>query len=83
MTGWAAVLFERSVHPTQVAVMEAMDWIGEPFSPVQFCAMNGHRFEVGHAGYHFRKLVDAGLIECVGQRPVRGAVEHFYRRAAS
>lgn len=37
------------------------------------------RLEVSSVGYHVGALADAGLIEEVGQRPVRGAVEHFYR----
>src|SRR5882757_1122555 len=35
--------------------------------------------EVSKVGYHVTALAEAGLIEEVGQRPVRGAVEHFYR----
>jgi DNA-binding transcriptional ArsR family regulator len=37
------------------------------------------KLEVSNVGYHVGALADAGLIEEVGQRPVRGAVEHFYR----
>jgi DNA-binding transcriptional ArsR family regulator len=37
------------------------------------------RLEVSNVGYHVGALASAGLIEEVGQRPVRGAVEHFYR----
>jgi len=37
------------------------------------------RMEVSNVGYHVNALAEAGLIEEVGQRPVRGAVEHFYR----
>jgi DNA-binding transcriptional ArsR family regulator len=35
--------------------------------------------DVGHVGYHVRKLQEMELIELVDERPVRGAVEHFYR----
>lgn len=35
--------------------------------------------EVSSVGYHVNALAEAGLIEEVGQRPVRGAVEHFYK----
>ena len=35
--------------------------------------------DVGHVGYHVRKLQQLDLIELVDERPVRGAVEHFYR----
>jgi DNA-binding transcriptional ArsR family regulator len=35
--------------------------------------------DVGHVGYHVRKLQQLELIELVDEKPVRGAVEHFYR----
>lgn len=35
--------------------------------------------DVSKVGYHVSALRDANLIEEVGQRPVRGAIEHFYR----
>jgi DNA-binding transcriptional ArsR family regulator len=38
--------------------------------------------EVSKVGYHVSALAKAGLLEEVGQRPVRGAVEHFYRAVA-
>jgi DNA-binding transcriptional ArsR family regulator len=37
------------------------------------------RLEVGNVGYHVTALVEAGLVEEVRHRQVRGAVEHFYR----
>jgi DNA-binding transcriptional ArsR family regulator len=35
--------------------------------------------DVSSVNYHVQVLVDEHLIERVGSRPVRGAVEHFYR----
>lgn len=35
--------------------------------------------DVSNVGYHMGALQKAGLIEEVGTRPVRGALEHFYR----
>lgn len=35
--------------------------------------------ELGHVSYQVSVLKDLGLIEEVGNRPVRGATEHFYR----
>jgi DNA-binding transcriptional ArsR family regulator len=35
--------------------------------------------DVAKVGYHVTALAETGLIEEVRQRPVRGAVEHFYR----
>jgi DNA-binding transcriptional ArsR family regulator len=46
-------------------------------SPVEIAQEIGK--DVGHVGYHVRKLQQLNLIELVDERPVRGAVEHFYR----
>jgi DNA-binding transcriptional ArsR family regulator len=46
-------------------------------SPAEIARKLG--LEVSNVGYHVNALAQAGLIEEVGQRPVRGAVEHFYR----
>jgi predicted ArsR family transcriptional regulator len=37
------------------------------------------RLDVNQVSYHIRQLDEWGLIEEVDNRPVRGAVEHFYR----
>jgi DNA-binding transcriptional ArsR family regulator len=34
---------------------------------------------VGDVSYHVRTLKEAGVIELVDERPVRGSTEHFYR----
>jgi predicted transcriptional regulator len=34
---------------------------------------------VSAVAYHVRRLLEAGLIELAGTRPVRGALEHRYR----
>jgi DNA-binding transcriptional ArsR family regulator len=49
-------------------------------SPVEIAQEIGK--DVGHVGYHVRKLQELNLIELVDERPVRGAVEHFYRAIA-
>ncbi len=46
-------------------------------SPVEIAQEIGK--DVGHVGYHVRKLQQLNMIELVDERPVRGAVEHFYR----
>lgn len=33
------------------------------------------------ANYHVTELLRTGLVELAGERPVRGATEHFYREA--
>jgi hypothetical protein len=74
---WNAILC-LNVHPTQVLITEAMEWIGEPVSPALLTTVFGDGFDVGHVGYHVRKLAEAGVLTMVDTRPVRGALEHFY-----
>lgn len=46
-------------------------------SPAELSAELGEN--LGNVSYHVRKLYKAGVIEIVEERPVRGAMEHFYR----
>lgn len=62
-------------HPTRARAF--MILAERTASPVEIAQEIGK--DVGHVGYHVRKLQQLGLIELVDERPVRGAVEHFYR----
>jgi DNA-binding transcriptional ArsR family regulator len=62
-------------HPTRVRCF--MILAERTASPVEIAQEIGK--DVGHVGYHVRKLQELNLIELVDERPVRGAVEHFYR----
>jgi DNA-binding transcriptional ArsR family regulator len=42
----------------------------------------GARRDASNASYHFRMLERAGLVELVHERPVRGAVQHFFALTA-
>lgn len=46
-------------------------------SPAEISRQSG--YDVNQVAYHVRQLRDSGLIEEVDSRPVRGAVEHFFR----
>jgi hypothetical protein len=83
MNDWAVALFDDFVHPIQVAIMEAFDWIGEPLSPTKFAAMSGDEdpIPVTKASHHFRVLNTYGLLKIVELRPVRGATEVIYTPA--
>jgi len=70
-------LAQLEVHPTKVKILERMRGSDEPLSPVILAKEFG--LNVGHVGYHFRALHGAGFLELVDEKPVRGAVEHFYR----
>jgi DNA-binding transcriptional ArsR family regulator len=62
-------------HPTRARCFSIL--AERTASPVEIAQQIGK--DVGHVGYHVRKLQQLGVIELVDERPVRGAVEHFYR----
>lgn len=62
-------------HPTRARAFSIL--AERTASPVEIAQVIGK--DVGHVGYHVRKLLQLDLIELVDERPVRGAVEHFYR----
>jgi DNA-binding transcriptional ArsR family regulator len=62
-------------HPTRARAFTILT--ERTASPVEIAQEIGK--DVGHVGYHVRKLQQLSLIELVDERPVRGAVEHFYR----
>lgn len=49
-------------------------------SPAELSVELGH--PVGNVSYHVSTLWKAGVVEIVRERPVRGAIEHFYRAIA-
>jgi DNA-binding transcriptional ArsR family regulator len=65
-------------HPTRARAFSIL--AERTASPVEIAQEIGK--DVGHVGYHVRKLQELKLIELVDERPVRGAVEHFYRAVA-
>jgi DNA-binding transcriptional ArsR family regulator len=62
-------------HPTRARCFSIL--AERVASPVEIAQEIGK--DVGHVGYHVRKLQHLNVIELVDERPVRGAVEHFYR----
>lgn len=62
-------------HPTRVAAYVIL--VERTASPTEIA--HHLKMDVGHVGYHVRKLVEIGQVELVDERPVRGAVEHFYK----
>jgi DNA-binding transcriptional ArsR family regulator len=73
------VLVPLVVHPLKVAIVEALWWIGEPLSATDLTKVIGdEEYGLSHISYHMVKLADAGAIEVVSTRPVRGSLEKFY-----
>lgn len=62
-------------HPMRVKILAALNkWV---LSPSGFAKRFGLKLQ--NVSYHFRALQKYGCIEEVESRPVRGAIEHFYR----
>ena len=78
-----ATLVPHVVHPLKVAMIEALSWIGEPLSPAEMERVLDHQFGLSLVAYHVNKLVETGVLEPVGSRPVRGAMETYYFFTAS
>lgn len=73
--GFESTLGALVAHPTRVKSFVMLT--ERVASPREIASELG--LEVSHVGYHVRKLKSFGLVELVAERPVRGAVEHFYR----
>lgn len=61
-------------HPLRVRIMAELH--RGPMSPAEYAAKFGGTLE--NVAYHFRTLVECDCIQIVGERPRRGATEHFY-----
>lgn len=62
-------------HPTRRQILREMH--GEPpSSPRQVSERLDET--LSNVSYHFRVLAEAGAIELVSTRPVRGSTQHFY-----
>lgn len=79
---WEA-LVALLVHPVKVAIIEAMDWIGEPLSATDLDRILKGQVGVSLISYHLRKLVELGVLEPVRKETVRGAVQTFYSLSSS
>lgn len=62
-------------HPMRIQILADLNKRVE--SPSGFAKRFGEKLQ--NVSYHFRALQKFGCIEEVESRPVRGAVEHFYR----
>jgi DNA-binding transcriptional ArsR family regulator len=71
-------LARATAHPVRVSIMEVLsiDTV-RILSPTEIS--RELQIPLSNTNYHVTELAKAGLIELVGQRQVRGAVEHFYR----
>ena len=69
-------LAKALAHPMRVSILAAAS-VQSKISPAEFAREQG--VPVQKVSYHFKALAKYGALELVDERPVRGAVEHFYR----
>lgn len=80
---WAA-LVAKSIHPTKVAILEAMAWLRRAVSPVELQRMFAENpdllsnKDLSIISYHMTMLAKAGVVEKISERAVRGVRETFY-----
>ncbi|HWO84081.1 MAG TPA: hypothetical protein VNM38_09885 [Solirubrobacterales bacterium] len=70
------------IHPVKVAIIEAMEWVDVPLSPRELDLIFDEEFGVSLVAYHMRTLAEVGVVEKVGEQPVRGALQTFYALSA-
>jgi Helix-turn-helix domain len=68
-------LARAMTHPMRVQILAELNQ--RVMSPKQFSTEYEQKLPT--VSYHFRVLHESECLELVGQRPVRGAVEHFYK----
>jgi hypothetical protein len=69
----------RALHPIQLAMVEALIFIGLPISPGDLSQMYGEdECTPSHTGYHIKFLVDHDIIELFDTEQVRGTTRHLY-----
>lgn len=74
------LLARANTHPLRVSILEVLSMDGgRTLSPKDLSLEL--KAPLSTVNYHVTELRDAGLIEVVDERQVRGAIEHFYRTA--
>ena len=74
----AAEAFRALGHVTRLQILAALRG-GDQLSPTQLTAALEEGVALANVAHHTRVLARLGLVAPAGTRPVRGAIEHFYR----
>jgi DNA-binding transcriptional ArsR family regulator len=74
------LLARANTHPLRISILEVLNLDGgRKLSPKDLSLEL--RAPLSTINYHVTELAKAGLLTLVGERQVRGAIEHFYRPA--
>jgi predicted ArsR family transcriptional regulator len=72
------LLARANTHPLRISILEVLGMDGgRILSPSDLSYEL--RTPLSNVNYHVTELRRTGLVELAGERPVRGATEHFYR----
>jgi len=76
-------LAPRGLHPTKVAICEALSWLERELSSIEMERMlDDPKTSLANISYHAKVLAEKGVLVIVKERQVRGAVEKFFYFAA-
>jgi DNA-binding transcriptional ArsR family regulator len=70
-------LLDALRHPLRRSLLRRYVESAERLSPKQLARLEEQ--PLSNVSYHVRVLLECGAIEVATERPVRGAVAHFYR----
>lgn len=77
-----SLLVPRTIHDLKVAIIEAMEWIGEPLAASELVYIidegDNEKFSLSHVSYHMTKLEKQGALKVVRKERVRGALKKYY-----
>jgi predicted ArsR family transcriptional regulator len=76
------LLARANTHALRISILEVLGMDGgRTLSPSDLSYEL--RTPLSNVNYHVTELRHTGLVELAGERPVRGATEHFYREASA
>jgi len=71
-------LVPRVVHPMQVAIIEAVAYVGLPLSAADVRRKFGETHSVSHISYHVTFLAKVGALVLADERRHRGRFASYY-----
>jgi len=75
---WGRLVAE-TLHPTKVAIIEALLWIDEPFSAKDLEQMSNGTLDIPAAAYHLRYLAsELNLLRVYKEEEIRGTTRKLY-----
>ncbi len=76
------LLARANTHPLRISILELLEMDGGRCLSPSDLAYELH-MPLSNVNYHVTELHRSGLLELAGERPVRGATEHFYRETSA